>query len=100
MWRISLDFIGFVTGVERKTEPLAFFNYCGVSETITGVAFRRSVCFGFGVGEKQVVGNVLIAGCPLLWQIVHPSEQFQNRADHILLGDGFVGIFEADKFLE
>ena len=59
-----------------------------------------SALFGIGISKKQVVGYVLIAGCALLWQIVRPSERFQNGTDEILFGDGFIGIFEAGKFFE
>ena len=45
-----------------------------------------------GVGEEQVVGNVLVAGRPLLRQVVGPPEQLQHRPDQVLLGDRLVGL--------
>ena len=57
-----------------------------------GVAFRGGAILGIGVGEEQVVGDVLVAGRPLLRQVVRPPEQLQDRPDQVLLGDGLVGV--------
>ena len=47
---------------------------------------------GFGVGEQEVVGDVLVAVGALLGQVVGPAEEVEGRPDEVLLGDGLVGL--------
>ena len=47
---------------------------------------------GFGVGEEQVVGDILVAVRTLLRQVVGPAEELEGRPDEVLLGEGLVGL--------
>ena len=47
---------------------------------------------GLSVGEKEMVGDVLVAVGALLRQVVGPAEQLEDRPDEVLLGDGLVGL--------
>ena len=46
---------------------------------------------GFGVGEQEMVGDVLVAVRTLLRQVVGPAEEVEGRPDEVLLGEGLVG---------
>ena len=47
---------------------------------------------GFGIGEQEVVWDVLVAVGALLGQVVGPAEELEDRPDEVLLGDGLVGL--------
>ena len=76
--------------VQGQAEALALLQGEGVPGPGGGVALRGGALLGTGVGEEQVIGNVLVAGGPLLRQVVGPAEQLQNRPDQVLLGDCLV----------
>ena len=84
--------------VQRQAEALALQQRDRVPGAGPGVAFRGAI-LGLGVGEEQVVGDVLVAGRPLLRQVVCPPEQLQDGPDEILLGDRLVGISGARESL-
>ena len=83
-----------VAVVEREPEALAFLHHQGVLKARAGVGARRGPRLGGGVGEQQVVGDVLAAGGALLRQVVAPSQQRQHRADQVLLGHRLVGLVQ------
>ena len=85
------DHVVLVAGVERQAEPLALLYCQRVGVASIRVASGRGAGLGVRVGEQQQIGDVLVAGRALLWQVVGPSEQLQHGADKLLLGDGFVG---------
>ena len=84
-----------VAGVEGETEPLALLHHDGVPESVLRVGSPGGALLGCGIGEEEIVGDVLVAGCPLLGKIVGPSQELQDRANQLLLGDGLVGAFGA-----
>ena len=86
--------------VERKPKAFALCNDRRVAKTRTGIALGRSLLLGIGVGEKQVIGNVLIARYALLRQIINPAKQRQNRTDQVLLGRRFVRLLGTAKRVE
>ena len=67
--------------VERKPKAFALFYDCCVAKARPSMALGRGLLLGIGVGEKQVIGNVLVARYALLRQIIRPAEQRQNRTD-------------------
>ena len=78
--------------VQGQAEALALLQGDRVPGAGAGVALRGGPLLGAGVREEQVVGDVLVAGGPLLRQVVGPSEQLQDRPDQVLLGDRLVGL--------
>ena len=57
-----------IPAVERKPKALALFNYCRVLEGIL------AACLGFGIREKQVIGNVFMSGSARLRHVLGPSQ--------------------------
>ena len=90
MRRPGANYVVLVAGVERQSEPLALLDCQRVR-----IALIRVVCggaiLGVRAGEQQQVGDVLVAACALLRQVVGPSQHFQYRDDQLLLGCRFVG---------
>ena len=78
--------------VQGQAEALALLHDGGVPGAGGGVRLGRGAFLGAGVGEEQVVGDVLVARRALLRQVVGPPEQLQHRPDEILLGDRLVGV--------
>ena len=77
-------------GVERQAEPLALLDDEGVLVAVVGLGSRVGAILRVGVGEQQVVRDVLVAGGGLLGQVVCPAQQVEHRADEVLLGGGLV----------
>ena len=86
--------------VERKPKAFALCNDRRVAKARTGIALSRGLLLGIGVGEKQVIGNVLVARSALLRQIINPPKQRQNRTNQVLLGRRFVGILGTAQGVE
>ena len=84
-----------VAGIKVKTEPLALLHHYGVPESFLRVGSPGGALLGCGIGEEEIVGDVLVASCPLLRKVVGPSQELQDRANQLLLGDGLVGAFGA-----
>ena len=84
-----------VAGIEGESEPFALLHHEGVPESFLRVGSPGGALFGCGIGEKEIVGDVLVAGCPLLGKVVDPSQELQDRANQLLLSDGLVGAFGA-----
>ena len=81
-----------VAFVQRQAESLALLYSDRVPGAGAWLSLRGGPLLGTGVGKEQVVGNVLPARRSLLWQIIGPSEQLEDRPDQVLLGDRFVGV--------
>ncbi len=88
----GLDLVGGVTRIEGQAEPLAFLDHQGVEEAVLGLGLGGSLILGGGIGEKQMVRDVFIAGGALLRQEVRPAKEFQDGPDQVLLGDRLVGL--------
>ena len=73
--------------VQGQAEALALLQGDRMPGPGAGVALRGGPLLGAGVREEQVVRDVLVAGRPLLRQVVGPPEQLQDRPDQILLGE-------------
>ncbi len=86
-------------GVERLTGTLALGDRQRVPMAVIGGRSRGGAGLGAAVGEEQQIGDVLAARRALLRQVVGPSQQFQHRADELLLGDRLVGILETGELL-
>ena len=97
MGRPGLAFGVPVAGIKVKTEPLALLHHDGVPESFLRDGPPGGALLGCGIGEEEIVGDVLVAGCPLLRKVVGPSQELQDRANQLLLGDGLVGAFGATQ---
>ena len=86
-----LDLVGQVSAVEREAGPLALLNQQGILVAVLRVGAPGGLHLGIGVGEKQVVGDVLVPLRPLLRQVVGPAEKVQRRPHQVLLSQGLVG---------
>ena len=95
MGRPGLASVVPVAGIEGETETLALLHHDGVTESFLRVGPPGGALLRCGIGEEEIVGYVLVAGCPLLGKVVGPSQEFQYRANQLLLGDGLVGAFGA-----
>ena len=93
--RTGLDFVVLVSGVQWQSEAFALFDHRSVQVAVLCYGFGGGPSFRHVIDEKEVVGNVLVAGRALLRQIIGPSEEFQDRANQFLLGNGFVGLLVA-----
>ena len=89
MWRAGLHAVATVPGIQRQAKAFALLQGRGCCIALVGHARAR---FGIRIRKQQVIGDVLIACRALLWQIIHPSQQLQQRADQFLLSSGFVGL--------
>ena len=55
---------------------------------------------GLGVGEEEQVGDVFAAAGGLLGEVVGPAKKFQQGANEVLLGLGFVGVVVGGEVVE
>ncbi len=78
--RARLDSVRPVPGVERQAEALALLNDGGVPVAVGRVRPAGGAGLRLGVGEQQVVGDVLVTVRALLGQVVRPPKQLEHRA--------------------
>ena len=78
-----------VACVQGQAEALALGNREGVAVARRGRLVHRTG-FGLCVAEEQMIGDVFVAVAALLGKVVVPTEQFEQRADQLLLGGGLV----------
>ena len=88
---------GVEAGAEVAGEALELGDGEGF-EVGTGLGFGAG--FGLGVGEEEQVRNVFAAAGGLLGEVVGPVRKFQQGANEVLLGLGFVGVVEVGEVLE
>ena len=81
----------FAAVVQGQAEALALLDDEGVPVAVGGRGSLDGAGLGVGVGEQQVVGDVLVAVGALLGEVVGPAEQLEDGADQVLLGGGLVG---------
>ena len=91
MGRAGAAAIVVVACVEGQAEAFAFGDGEGVGVALGGEFGGGGAGLGGGVGEEQMVGDVLVAIAALLGQVFVPAEESEQRADQILFGGGFVG---------
>ena len=89
-----------VAAVEREPEAFALFHQQRIPIPFVRGRACRGARLGPGVGEQQMVGDVLVACGSLLRQGIGPSEQGEDRTDEVLFGDRFVGAREPAERLE
>ena len=73
MGRAGLDPVVAVPGVQREAEPFALFHYRGGPVQLLSAGPAGGAGLGVGIGEEEVVGDILVAVRPLLRQVVGPS---------------------------
>ena len=78
--------------VQEQAEPLALFHHDGVMVALSRAGSGNGLFLGVSVGKQQEIRNVFVPGGALLWQVIGPSQQFQNRADQFLLRDRLVRV--------
>ena len=71
------------------SRSVAFGDNKGIRVTFRD-GFGGGAVFGLGIAEEQMIGDVFVVVTALLGQVVDPSEQFEERADQLLLGGGLV----------
>ena len=90
--RFDLDPVVAVAGIERQAEAFALLDDGGVPVAVLWIGPAGGAGLGVGIGEEEVVGDILVAVRPLLRQVVGPAEEVEDRPDEVLLGDGLVGL--------
>ena len=88
----GLDPVVRVPGIEGQAEAFALLDYGGVTVPAPWVGSAGGAGLGLGVGEEEMVGDVLVAVRALLGQVVGPAEEVEDRPDEVLLGDCLVGL--------
>ena len=73
-----------ISHVQRQTKALAFLHGQGVAEACVWILLSDGTRLGVGVGEQQVVGDVLVARGTLLRQVVSPAQRLQQRTHQLL----------------
>ena len=80
-----------VAGIQSQTKAFAFLNHRGILVPIFSAGSRGGAVLGRGVGEEEVVGDILVAAGALLRQILLPPKKLQDGPDQLLLRHGLVG---------
>ena len=89
-----------ISHVQRQAEALALLHDQSVAEACVWILLRDGTRLGFGVGEQQVVGDVLVARGTLLRQVVSPAQCLQQRAHQLLLGSRLMQVGRAAELSE
>ena len=80
-----------VAGVEGQPKAFALLDDRSILVAIFSAGPAGGALLGRGVGEEEVVRDILVAAGALLREIVGPAQGFKDGADQLLLRDGLVG---------
>ncbi len=78
--------------IQGQAESLALFHHNRIAVTLLSAGSGNGLFLGGSVGKQQEIRNVFIPRGALLWQVIVPSQQFQDRPDQFLLRDRFIRV--------